>query len=501
MAAADAAEKRRARRAAARLARGDTSSWRHGARNENRASVVVKWLLQEFGLDKLRREGVVDIGGGRGELAARLAHCHEIPCILVEERDVDLQDTLRRRVAPKLPRRYREKLLAEGGSDRLEKHVRVIRDRWPLRDTTPPGILVGLHADGATESIVDVALRERRSFAVVPCCVFRQLFNPSGEDAYVEFCEHLENKDETISRTVLDFSGRNVCLHRKHVDCRSDLEKAQANNNLPVLVPHHWFPPELSHLVKHDAPNFDEIDIPNWPSYLKDWHVRKTYPQYKSSPPGLEVDWLGSYLDDEDDFDFCYVGPAGSFTDWHADVLSTFSWSANLCGTKVWWFEDGSVAIQDPRDVVFVPSDVRHKVLNRTPTVSVNRNFFNRHNATRVVDHLEFERCRVWTECIEPNLDDFRARNASPEEIAWTLEHLLRVQARLNFSELLAIANLHLAELPRDFPLSPFFEHPLFLHNTKFPTDDHPASWASTAQARAALDELAASLDVQDTHQ
>jgi len=36
--------------------------------------------------------------------------------------------------------------------------------------------VVGLHPDEATEAIVDGALRHRRPFAVVPCCVFAKLF-------------------------------------------------------------------------------------------------------------------------------------------------------------------------------------------------------------------------------------------------------------------------------------------------------------------------------------
>lgn len=33
-------------------------------------------------------------------------------------------------------------------------------------------LVVGLHPDQATDSIVDFALQHSKSFAVVPCCVF-----------------------------------------------------------------------------------------------------------------------------------------------------------------------------------------------------------------------------------------------------------------------------------------------------------------------------------------
>ena len=37
----------------------------------------------------------------------------------------------------------------------------------------------------------------------------------------------------------------------------------------------------------------------------------------------------------QSDYRFCYLGPAGSSTPVHADVLRSFSWSVNVCGRKV----------------------------------------------------------------------------------------------------------------------------------------------------------------------
>jgi transcription termination factor Rho len=34
------------------------------------------------------------------------------------------------------------------------------------------------------------------------------------------------------------------------------------------------------------------------------------------------------------DYRFVYLGPAGSWTGAHADVLRSYSWSANVCGKK-----------------------------------------------------------------------------------------------------------------------------------------------------------------------
>ncbi len=36
------------------------------------------------------------------------------------------------------------------------------------------------------------------------------------------------------------------------------------------------------------------------------------------------------------DYRFVYMGPAGSWTPCHADVLRSYSWSVNVCGRKRW---------------------------------------------------------------------------------------------------------------------------------------------------------------------
>ena len=89
-------------------------------------------------------------------------------------------------------------------------------------------LLVGLHADGATEAIVDFALRHGKRFAVVPCCVFQYGSEDEtsgggaeGERAkegrrvrsYEGFVAHLLAKDERIRQHTLPFQGRNLCLY------------------------------------------------------------------------------------------------------------------------------------------------------------------------------------------------------------------------------------------------------------------------------------------------
>ena len=88
-------------------------------------------------------------------------------------------------------------------------------------------VIVGLHADASTEAIVDVALKYNKSFAVVPCCVFPNLFKDrrtkSGDvvRSYEQFCEYLEDREDGVVRDELGFHGRNVCLYYRGREVRS----------------------------------------------------------------------------------------------------------------------------------------------------------------------------------------------------------------------------------------------------------------------------------------
>ena len=93
-------------------------------------------------------------------------------------------------------------------------------------------LLIGLHADGATEAIVDFALLHNKPFAVVPCCVFcnesgerivQDTVNEHGDGqdravrrrvrSYEDFIAYLLSKDARIRTHTLPFQGRNLCLY------------------------------------------------------------------------------------------------------------------------------------------------------------------------------------------------------------------------------------------------------------------------------------------------
>nr|BAN21255.1 hypothetical protein [Riptortus pedestris] len=156
--------------------------------------------------------------------------------------------------------------------------------------------------------------------------------------------------------------------------------------------------------------------------YLKDWHFMKEYPEEKiyTIPKYFGSDWLNEYLvgQDElkDDYRFVYMGPNGSWTPFHSDVFSSFSWSVNICGEKKWVFfrpgdeeklrdkfgklpysvgtpesavSSGALLLtQSVGDAVFVPSGWHHQVWNVKETISINHNWINGCNIGKMWEEI-----------------------------------------------------------------------------------------------------------------
>lgn len=257
---------------------------RWGAKNQWKMKHFVRWLMETFpqldctgmkkdqgeessmttdstngvstttSLSQLPPPLVLDIAGGKGELTARLCACCHLRVVMIDPRLECPLQCFHKTVLPKLPKRWRERI-----QDRLEREPEFLREmfhtrvqqmgvyftpeavaadpilRASIRDAT---ILIGLHADGATEAIVDTALLFRKPFCVVPCCVFpnfnshRFLRETSlsssatlndtdsvrGGDrlipvrSYEQFCQYLYEKHPRFQRSILPFEGRNVAI-------------------------------------------------------------------------------------------------------------------------------------------------------------------------------------------------------------------------------------------------------------------------------------------------
>ena len=139
--------------------------------------------------------------------------------------------------------------------------------------------------------------------------------------------------------------------------------------------------------------------------YLKDWNFAKENPDYKlyTCPAYFKEDWLNEHEQDHaSDHRFVYLGPAGTFTPLHKDVLNSFrfglyalqfcrvrlhsqhrhshcvfspaplcSWSVNLIGRKRWWMlPPGSEDALTHPTTGKMPFDLRDALDDLQPCVS-----------------------------------------------------------------------------------------------------------------------------------
>mmetsp|Transcript_18358 Transcript_18358/g.59759 ORF Transcript_18358/g.59759 Transcript_18358/m.59759 type:complete len:379 (+) Transcript_18358:8-1144(+) len=200
-------ERKRQRREAA-AASGDPHAEAGSAANKShRARVFVDWLVSTFGEDTLRTgSGVCDVAGGRGDVSFELFSKRGIPSTLFEPRPRKLsKDQI------KYTREHGRELSAQ------------IQDRFGPETWDKVGdcsIVVGLHPDEATESIVEFAIARNLPFAVVCCCVFPKLFpfRLVGQEPVVQrpqLIEYLTAKAGPGTRTAhLAFEGANVVVYR-----------------------------------------------------------------------------------------------------------------------------------------------------------------------------------------------------------------------------------------------------------------------------------------------
>lgn len=218
-----------------------------------RAAVYADWLCSVFGLENLKRDGVVDIAGGRGELAFELAVKRQIPCVTVDPRcpgdEFQLtrwegfkvskpQRTWLEQSVPKLSgypecqayvascplRQCRGEVTASCASPESERH-----EWWRAAIGTSHAI-VGLHPDQATGGIVELAVAFGRAFAVVPCCTFaddfpERLLTDRPVRTYEDLVEWLRTRSDGTEVGFLGFMGKNLVVSRPHpsVGCAEDV--------------------------------------------------------------------------------------------------------------------------------------------------------------------------------------------------------------------------------------------------------------------------------------
>ena len=220
------AERARLQRAEAiQLECGDEAEWSAHASGRTtreahagRHAVFAEWLVETFGVEALQHgHGVLDVAGGRAGLSFELLRRYQIASTLLEptERTVLLKSHQR-----KFLRKHPQLQPIQHVTARLDSTLESSAEGVAL--LAGCSILVGMHADEATEPIVRAAARYAKPFAVVPCCFFpwsnsdRQLANGkmvgSNFDA---FCQWLMELVPGCERARLPFEGRNCVIFRR----------------------------------------------------------------------------------------------------------------------------------------------------------------------------------------------------------------------------------------------------------------------------------------------
>ncbi|CAJ1336313.1 unnamed protein product, partial [Effrenium voratum] len=160
----------------------------HGAR----AAVFAQWLEDTYG-ERLKR-GVLDIGGGRGELAFELSVKRQIPCTVLDPRcpgttepalwqDWHVSRQQRLWLKSQGIRSYGDcqaHVLAcplKQCGVRVDQALSAVENKDPVwAEALQCEVVVGLHPDQATGGVLDLASKLQRPFAVVPCCTFADEF-------------------------------------------------------------------------------------------------------------------------------------------------------------------------------------------------------------------------------------------------------------------------------------------------------------------------------------
>lgn len=189
------------------------------AHKKERTKIFVDWLINTFGRDYLNSgTGVIDVAGGKGAISWELQCVRSIKCTLVDPRSVHLSGRQKKYLRkfhkdsfsqlqlalrnPKLD----EPLICEFGMDNLFKDC---------------SLIIGMHPDEATDCIVDYSVYYKKPFAIVPCCVYSELFSQRkiGDDtvaSYEQLLDFLQyEKTDKVEKLILPFHGRNIVLFKQ----------------------------------------------------------------------------------------------------------------------------------------------------------------------------------------------------------------------------------------------------------------------------------------------
>jgi|GEM_PF-6540834 len=157
-------------------------------------------------------------------------------------------------------------------------------------------------------------------------------------------------------------------------------------------------------------------------TYLKGWTVSNNLTDFARLPlPAVFQNWFDDLPHgSRPDWNWIFVGPKGSKSALHIDVMCSSAWNLLVSGRKKWLFQSPALAadagllqdsllessgneariqyahIQEPGDVVIVPGGWAHAVENLDLTVSLTGNWVNSSNAQLVEAELALQGSGPW---------------------------------------------------------------------------------------------------------
>jgi SAM-dependent methyltransferase len=204
-----------------------SSQQQHPPTSGNAHKVFAAWLVDHLLLKGVEKTNyVLDVGGGKGRLSLELSHLAAAKCTVVDpvRRKLPLQQIKQLVKQGKPVPDFVASYFANAYYDGLPVEVGANTPVWATESAklaSTHTCLVGLHPDQCTEDIVDAALAHGKPFAVVPCCVYPDLFakrklKKDGRDvrSYDDFLAYLMEKDDRIKQIALPFAGKNICIYR-----------------------------------------------------------------------------------------------------------------------------------------------------------------------------------------------------------------------------------------------------------------------------------------------
>ena len=166
----------------------------------------VNYFINETMSENLSTGIILDVAGGRGDLSFELSAKFSLRCVIIDPR-------------PQKFRRWQLKMIRKNPELSPPRHILGLFDENFFEkhdiDVSEVRLVIGMHPDEATEPLVNNALGNHVNFAVIPCCVFSQMFpqrrldNGTEPVSYEAFCNYLLEKSTSMKSILLPFLGRN----------------------------------------------------------------------------------------------------------------------------------------------------------------------------------------------------------------------------------------------------------------------------------------------------